>query len=192
MTSITLEKVRPTSPVSNKVATLIGIILMLTGLWLCTMLLHWAIETKFEHSVQLQPSSVTTQVRERQLTCLAKNIYYEAGGETFEGKVAVAQVTMNRAKSGSFPEDICQVIYQKNVFYEKVICQFSWYCDRDTTVKPIQKEVYEESMTVAKKVLLEGFELPGLTNALYYHADYINPRWNKEKIAVIGHHIFYR
>ena len=39
--------------------------------------------------------------------CLAKNIYHEAGKEPFEGKVAVAQVTMNRAASGQFPEDIC-------------------------------------------------------------------------------------
>jgi spore germination cell wall hydrolase CwlJ-like protein len=47
-------------------------------------------------------------------------------------------------------------------------------------------------MEAAKKVLLEGFRLPGLKDALYYHADSINPGWNKQKIAQIGHHIFYR
>jgi spore germination cell wall hydrolase CwlJ-like protein len=46
-------------------------------------------------------------------------------------------------------------------------------------------------MTVAKKVLLEGFRLPSLKNALYYHADYINPGWHKPQVAHIGHHIFY-
>jgi spore germination cell wall hydrolase CwlJ-like protein len=47
-------------------------------------------------------------------------------------------------------------------------------------------------MEVAKKVLLEGFRLPILTEAMYYHADYVNPNWRREKIAKIGRHIFYR
>ena len=194
MTSITLEKVRPTSPVSNKVATLIGIILMLAGLWLCTMLLHWAIETKFEHSIQLQPSSVTTQVRERQLTCLAKNIYYEAGSEPAEGKLAVAQVVMNRSKSGQFPEDLCKVIYQKNVFYEKTVCQFSWYCEGKTDFSKINKNQknWQESADAAKMVLMEGFRLPSLKTALYYHADYVSPNWDKDRLIKIGRHIFYK
>ena len=65
---------------------------------------------------------VSIRDRERQLDCLAKNIYHEAASEPFEGKVAVAQVTMNRAESGKFPRDVCGVVYQKNVIYEKVIC----------------------------------------------------------------------
>jgi spore germination cell wall hydrolase CwlJ-like protein len=44
---------------------------------------------------------------------------------------------------------------------------------------------------MAKKVLLEGFRLPGLENALFYHATYINPGWNRKKIQTIGQHIFY-
>jgi hypothetical protein len=64
---------------------------------------------------------VTLKERERQLDCLTKNIYYEAATEPFEGKVGVAQVTLNRAESGKFPNDICRVVYQKNIFYDKVI-----------------------------------------------------------------------
>ena len=52
--------------------------------------------------------------------------------------------------------------------------------------------MYEESEAVAKKVLLEGFRLDGLKEALYYHADYVNPKWRKEKITTIGRHIFYK
>ena len=133
----------------------------------------------------------TLSEREKQLTCLAKNIYFEAGSEPFEGKVAVAQVTMNRVNSGKFPEDICQVVYQKNVIYDKVICQFSWFCEQGPVVRVKSKEMYNESMEVAKKVLLENFRLPSLHGALYYHADYVNPKWNKPKIAKIGRHIFY-
>jgi hypothetical protein len=47
-------------------------------------------------------------------------------------------------------------------------------------------------MAVAKKVLLEGFRLDVMKEALYYHANYVNPQWNLEKIGTIGNHIFYR
>lgn len=137
-------------------------------------------------------SPVTADMRQKQLDCLARNIYYEAGYEPFEGKVAVAQVTINRAESGQFPSDICQVVYQKNIVYEKVLCQFSWYCETATLKKPMNGAVYTESMEVAKKVLLEGFRLPSIKNALYFHGDYINPKWNKEKVAKVGRHIFYK
>ncbi len=136
-------------------------------------------------------SEVTASVRDRQLQCLAQNIYYEAGYEPFEGKAAVAQVTLNRVESGKFPGDICKVVYQKNVVYDKVLCQFSWYCEGKAGVKPKNNVAYEQSMEAAKKVLLEGFRLPSLHNAIYYHADYVNPGWNKERVAKIGRHIFY-
>ncbi len=135
---------------------------------------------------------ITIEQRQRQLDCLAINIYREAGYEPFEGKVAVAQVTLNRASNKNFPQDICQVVYQKSVIMEKVVCQFSWYCDRAVMARPVNKESYNESYEVAKKVLLEGFKLKVLDDALFYHADYVNPKWNKEKIGKIGRHIFYR
>jgi len=138
-----------------------------------------------------QASPVTAELRQKQLDCLARNIYHEAGYEPFEGKVAVAQVTINRAESGQFPSDICQVVYQKNVVYEKVLCQFSWYCEGPSAKKPMNGPVYTESMEVAKKVLLEGFRLPSVKNALYFHGDYINPKWGKQPVAKIGRHIFY-
>lgn len=165
---------------------------MIVGLMMSVSLLKWAVSNKLATIEVAGASTVTAEVRERQLGCLAKNIYHEAGNEPFEGKVAVAQVTMNRAGSGKFPEDVCGVIYQKNAFYERILCQFSWVCDRAVAMRPINKAAYNESYEVAKKVLLEGFRLPSLNNAMYYHADYINPGWNKVKIAQIGHHIFYK
>jgi spore germination cell wall hydrolase CwlJ-like protein len=51
--------------------------------------------------------------------------------------------------------------------------------------------MWRESEEVAKKVLLEGFRLPSLHKALYYHADYVNPGWKHPKIEKIGRHIFY-
>ena len=143
-------------------------------------------------TAQQRMSPVTADVRQRQLDCLARNIYHEAGYEPFEGKVAVAQVTINRTESGQFPADICQVVHQKNVVYEKVLCQFSWYCDNVALKKPLNGAVYTESMEVAKKVLLEGFRLDSVKSALYYHADYVNPGWGKKQVTKIGHHIFYQ
>jgi len=135
---------------------------------------------------------MTIKVREQQLECLAINIYREAGYEPFEGKVAVAQVTMNRVAKGTFGKDVCGVVYQKNVIMEKVVCQFSWACDHSAKTRPVNKEAYNESYEVAKKVLLEGFRLSVLKDALYYHAAYVNPQWPLEKIGKIGQHIFYR
>jgi len=135
---------------------------------------------------------VSIKTREQQLDCLAINIYREAGYEPFEGKVAVAQVTMNRVATGKFGNDVCGVVYQKNVIIDKVVCQFSWYCDSVHKARPVNKAAYNESYEVAKKVLLEGFRLSILKDALYYHATYVNPRWPHEQIGKIGQHIFYR
>ena len=135
---------------------------------------------------------ISAEDRTRQLACLTKNIYNEAGFEPFEGKVAVAQVTLNRVESGRFGKDVCGVVYAKNVVYEKIICQFSWTCDGKTALKPIASAHYKEAEEIAKKVLLEGFRLPSMKDAMYYHADYVNPRWGKPKINQIGRHIFYK
>ena len=151
-------------------------------------------DAKFDKLAGLLPqeeSAVTAAERERQLDCLAINIYREAGYEPFEGKVAVAQVTMNRVAHPEFPKDVCAVVYEKNTWSGRVVCQFSWYCDSTHRNRPIGAG-YEESYEVAKRVLLEGFRLPGLADALFYHADYVNPQWRLDRITQIGAHIFYR
>ena len=173
------------------VCKILSFILMCLALSASLLLLNWAVTNKLSQNEVTETSQVTAEMRERQLGCLAKNIYYEAGGEPFEGKIAVAQVTMNRVNSGQFPGDVCKVIYQKNVFYQKVVCQFSWVCDREVAFRPTNRANYNESMIAAQKVLLEDYRLPSLKNALFYHATYINPGWNRKKITTIGHHIFY-
>jgi spore germination cell wall hydrolase CwlJ-like protein len=99
---------------------------------------------------------------------------------------------MNRVKDGRFGNDVCGVVYQKNVVMEKVVCQFSWACNSVHRNRPINKEAYNESYAVAKKVLLENFRLDVFKDALYFHAVYINPQWNLDKIGKIGQHIFYK
>jgi len=173
---------------------IIKIILSIVGVSLVGLIAYQGISYKLQQlkTADAGISPVTAEVRDKQLDCLAKNIYHEAKGEPFEGKVAVAQVTLNRAASGQFPSDICKVVYQKNVVYEKVLCQFSWYCDQATAAKPKNTAAYKECQIVARQVLLEEFRLPSLNKALYFHATHINPGWKKEKVATIGNHVFYK
>jgi len=151
----------------------------------------WKFDEYTSHQGIQTKEIVTAAEITKQLECLTRNIYYEAGHEPFEGKVAVAQVTLNRVPNPGFENTVCGVVYEKNVFYKRVVCQFSWYCQGRGKVDPINTFAWQESEEVAKKVLLENFRLPSLEMAIYYHADYINPRWTYPKITKIGRHIFY-
>ena len=119
---------------------------------------------------------------ERDEACLAKNIYYEAGIESEHGKYAVAQVTLNRLKTGRWGDTICSVVYSK--------AQFRW-----TLKKKLEKPVgqaWADSQWIAHRVL-GGDRVPPLSEAMYYHADYVSPNWKKSvvKIQQVGQHIFY-
>ena len=181
--------------ISDQLATWSSRAFKVAGLWLVALAVIAVCDQKLSDlrsGVESMPAGyVSAQEKIRQLDCLTRNIYWEAASEPFEGKVAVAQVTMNRVAHGKFGDSVCGVIYQKNVFYEKVICQFSWVCETTHKTRPVYQPLWAESELVAKKVLLENFRLPGLTNALYYHADYVSPGWRLPKIDKIGRHIFY-
>jgi spore germination cell wall hydrolase CwlJ-like protein len=132
----------------------------------------------------------------KEIECLAQNIYFEAGYEPDEGKVAVAFVTLNRVKSKHFESDICGVVKQK----AHGVCQFSWYCeDRPKAIynskvltdgsKPLYNDIRNLAIYVYANYELLSDPTKG---ALFYHADYVKPGWkNMEKTAVIGRHIFY-
>jgi spore germination cell wall hydrolase CwlJ-like protein len=123
----------------------------------------------------------------KQVLCMAKNIYYEAASEPFEGKLAVAQVTMNRVNSNKFPSSVCDVVYQKtgNTY------QFSWVGENVSSVK--NKYAWEESLIVAKKALTETrlHDTIFKTKAMYYHNTSVKPGWNLKYVAKIGNHLFY-
>jgi spore germination cell wall hydrolase CwlJ-like protein len=120
------------------------------------------------------------------ITCLADNIYYEAGNEPRNGKIAVAGVTLNRMRNPKFPSNVCSVVYQRT----SRVCQFSWTCMRRPAKDP---ELYAEAKDIAKKVLTSEINTRIVVNSdvLFYHADYVNPRWRLERVTKIGRHIFY-
>ena len=166
---------------------------LLIGLVIVVVLTNFVILKKVDdlQKREIDPDYMTATEVEKSLDCLAMNVYREAGHEPFEGKVAVAQVTLNRVNSNKFPRDVCAVVYQKTRFTERVICQFSWYCDSKHRNRPVDDEAYEESYRVAKMVFLEDFRLESIKNALYYHADYVSPNWKLKRVTKIGTHIFY-
>ena len=124
----------------------------------------------------------------REVECLAKNIYFEAGSEPRAGKIAVAEVTMNRVKSRMFPRSVCGVVYQK----VRNTCQFSWVCQNKTSIR--NQSAWRESLKIAENILISNKKYGIIGNAMYFHADYVEPTWAEEKklIAQIGRHIFYR
>jgi spore germination cell wall hydrolase CwlJ-like protein len=125
---------------------------------------------------------------QKQIDCLALNIYREAGAEPKDGKVAVALVTMNRVKAPGFPDSVCKVVQQKT----KNTCQFSWKCI--THLPRIDQELYKYTRELATHVFLNHHMLEDITlGALFYHADYVRPRWKKLEVTTkIGRHIFYK
>jgi spore germination cell wall hydrolase CwlJ-like protein len=131
--------------------------------------------------------SQLTKETQKQVDCLTDNIYYEAGYEPEDGKVAVALVTLNRTQDPRFPKDICSVVKQR----VKSTCQFSWFCEAP---KRAAEQGYERARETAVHVYVNYDKLTDITGgALFYHADYVNPRWRGlEKTTVIGRHIFYK
>jgi spore germination cell wall hydrolase CwlJ-like protein len=124
----------------------------------------------------------------REVECLAKNIYFEAGGEPHSGKIAVAEVTMNRVKSKRYPRTVCGVVYQKT----KGTCQFSWVCERGKVVS--YNRSWDESIKIAENILISKRNYGIIGNATYFHADYVEPQWaeTKEFVKQIGRHLFYK
>ena len=128
-----------------------------------------------------------TKEARTQVDCLAENIYYEAGYEPRDGKIAVAMVTLNRVQDPQFPKDICSVVKQK----VKSTCQFTWFCEGNKTIN--NNSVYLQAREVALLVYANYEKMHDMTQgALFYHADYVNPRWKLERTTVIGRHIFYK
>ena len=128
----------------------------------------------------------------KQLKCLADNVYFEAATESYEGKLAVAQVTINRANDPKFPSTVCEVVYQRTYVNKLLVCQFSWTCMKNMLVR--NKYAYDESELVARKALTEPnvHDIISKTNAMYYHNTQVDPGWNLQRVTQIGHHIFYR
>lgn len=107
--------------------------------------------------------------------CLALNIYHEARSEPIEGQVAVALVTLNRVKSGVYPNNVCDVIKQYK--------QFSWYWDGKPD-RPMEQVAWHMAQQLAKYMIKhpDTSVFDFTKGALWYYNPTIvgRPYWHDE------------
>ena len=131
-----------------------------------------------------------------EVECLAKNIYFEGRGESLQGQIAIAHVTLNRQKDNRFEDSICDVVYQGPLDNKtnplRNQCQFSWWCDGRSDV-PRDLWSWGRSINVAVKALQGEYKDP-TNGALWFHSTKVNPDWNFKTsyVGKIDNHIFYR
>jgi spore germination cell wall hydrolase CwlJ-like protein len=139
---------------------------------------------------------------EQEHECLALNVYHESRSDSFAGRIAVADVTLNRVESQLFPSTICEVVKQANmrtnwkgnVVPVRGMCHFSWFCD-GLSDEPMEIDAYEEAQIIAEMSLRGGWR--GISEgATHYHATYVTPNWINDRgmvpVGRIGAHKFYR
>ena len=123
---------------------------------------------------ELGNTTVTpVEATESDLALLAAIIQCEAGGESYEGKLAVGSVVMNRVASSYFPNTIVEVIYQNKQFSPVASGRFATVLAQGANAECIQ---------AANDVLAGARNV----NCLYF-------RTNNGLITgtVIGNHVFY-
>jgi spore germination cell wall hydrolase CwlJ-like protein len=115
--------------------------------------------------------------------CLAGAVYFESKGEPLRGQLSVAEVILNRARSGRFPTSVCGVIKQRG--------QFSFVRGGRIPAVPRGSLAWKRAVAIAhiaREQLADG----GAPKALFFHARYVSPRWKLTRVAAVGNHIFYR
>lgn len=115
--------------------------------------------------------------------CLASAVYFEAKGEPLSGQLAVAQVILNRARSGRFPTSLCGVVLQPS--------QFSFVRNGQLPTVAANSRGWREAVAIAQIARDELWQGEA-ARALYFHARRVSPGWNMQRVAAIGNHIFYR
>ena len=151
-------------------------------------------------SIEEEPEQevVAKVVDPKQLACMAKNIFYEAGHESILGQAAVARVVLNRVNHG-FAKTPCAVVYQSHTV-EKIIddeavkvklCQFSWVCEgKGEPNKNSQR--YKQAYQVAYDVMAyDAYKDVVPKSTLFFHNLHVDPLWPYKQVAKIGNHIFY-
>lgn len=169
-------------------------------------------ETSRESTSPVDPVQNTSEViisrvspETGELDCLALNIYFESRGDSYAGRVSVADVVLNRVDSRYYPNTICEVVKQtvySNWWKERGrnvparhMCQFSWYCDgMDDT--PQDPHAWEDAMSIARNILTDD-SYRGITEgSTHYHTLAIEPNWVNDRgmryVGIIGSHKFYR
>jgi spore germination cell wall hydrolase CwlJ-like protein len=130
----------------------------------------------------------TPFLSDKDVECLARNIFYESGSEPKEGKIAVGLVTVNRAQDPRFGRSVCEVVKARTVIAktrevkrtevvrvgyfgppEKVtsvstvteqvpVCQFSWVCGGYAKKPKPDDARWVESQEIAEGIARGDYE----------------------------------
>ncbi|MFV8830531.1 cell wall hydrolase [Alkalihalobacterium sp. APHAB7] len=114
----------------------------------------------------------------KDLDLLARIVRAEAQTEPFEGKVAVADVVLNRLESPQFPDTIKEVIYQPRQF-------------QPVSNGQINKPADQESIEAVVAALTDMRNI-SQDSLFFYNPDIATSRWldTRETTIVIGAHVF--
>ncbi len=130
---------------------------------------------------------------DKELYCMAVNNYYEAGGESLSGKVAISEVVMNRIENANFPNTPCGVVKQSGNYGGKKVCQFSWVCNKGF-VTPRASKAWYESVVAAIIVYKNKFSGVAHGATHFYVHRQVDPGWTRNgrmvKTATVGNHTF--
>lgn len=134
---------------------------------------------------------IDPEAMDREQRCLAEAVYFEARSEPEEGQAAVAQVVLNRVKSGLYPSSVCGVVYQNRHRY--MGCQFSFACE-GKSLRITDADSWRTATRVASAVIEGRTYVSEVGGATHYHADYVRPGWSRrlKRKDIIGRHIFYQ
>lgn len=108
---------------------------------------------------------------------LARLIYAEARGESYQGQVAVGAVVLNRVKSSSFPNTISGVIYQP----------YAFTCVNDGQINLSPNTT---AMNAARDAM-NGWD-PTYGCLYYYNPKVATSSWiySRPTVVTIGNHVF--
>ncbi|HEV7659068.1 MAG TPA: cell wall hydrolase [Allosphingosinicella sp.] len=115
--------------------------------------------------------------------CLARAVYWESRGEPLSGQLAVAEVVINRARSGRFAPTLCGVVRQPY--------QFSFVRRGAIPQPPSGSRDWHIAVAIAR-IATERLADGGAPSALFFHARRISPGWRLTRVATVGNHVFYR
>lgn len=117
--------------------------------------------------------------------CLANAVYFEARSEPLEGQLAVAQVVLNRAASGTFPTSVCEVVTQP--------AQFSFVHGGKLPSADKGSACWHRALAIADIARKRSRVAEVASNVLWYHATYVSPSWDRQRtrFTQIGNHIFF-
>lgn len=121
-------------------------------------------------------------VSDKELHLLQKIVMAEAEGEPYEGKVAVANVVLNRLRSANFPDTIYKVIYQKSQFSPVANGRMKRVVPNEDSIKAVNA-----ALNGKKEVADDTYYFLSLTLA-----DDLTVARSQKKVKTIGHHTFYK